>query len=157
MFPPRLTAQNPNFPPSLVVQHGPIRIGVIHGHQAVPLGDAESLAAIARKMDVDVLVSGATHRCAVWLTWNFGCSRRRRLWSYRLDVVTSSLNASFEAYDYCNTFFVNPGSATGAMVVSGAYSALPPASGDVPSEPPSPTPSFVLLDLQGPWCCDGAR
>ena len=58
-----LMSQNPNFPPSLVVQHGPIRIGVIHGHQAVPLGDAESLAAIARKMDVDVLVSGATHRC----------------------------------------------------------------------------------------------
>jgi len=64
----RLTAKNPNFPPSLVVQHGPIRIGVIHGHQAVPLGDAESLAAIARKMDVDVLVSGATHRCAMRLT-----------------------------------------------------------------------------------------
>ena len=39
------------------------------------------------------------------------------------------------------------------MVVSGAYSALPPASSDVPSEPPSPTPSFVLLDLQGPSCC----
>lgn len=48
----------------MVVQHGPLRIGVIHGHQIVPLGDAEVLAATARKMDVDVLISGATHRYA---------------------------------------------------------------------------------------------
>ncbi|BGP26546.1 vacuolar protein sorting protein [Rhodotorula toruloides] len=51
-----------SLPPSMVVQHGPLRIGVIHGHQVVPLGDAEMLAATARKMDVDVLVSGGTHR-----------------------------------------------------------------------------------------------
>ncbi|GAA5903220.1 hypothetical protein JCM5296_001209 [Sporobolomyces johnsonii] len=49
-------------PPSMVVTHGPLRIGVIHGHQVVPLGDAEMLAATARKMDVDVLISGGTHR-----------------------------------------------------------------------------------------------
>lgn len=46
----------------MVVQHAPLRIGVIHGHQVVPLGDAEMLAATARKMDVDVLISGGTHR-----------------------------------------------------------------------------------------------
>jgi len=46
----------------MIVTHGPLRIGVIHGHQVVPLGDAEMLAATARKMDVDVLVSGGTHR-----------------------------------------------------------------------------------------------
>ncbi|GAA5908534.1 hypothetical protein JCM6882_001292 [Rhodosporidiobolus microsporus] len=49
-------------PPSMVVQHGPLRLGVISGHQIVPLGDAEILAATARKMDVDVLISGGTHR-----------------------------------------------------------------------------------------------
>ncbi|GAA6003444.1 retromer subunit VPS29 [Rhodotorula paludigena] len=49
-------------PPSMVVQHGPLRFGVIHGHQIVPLGDSEVLAATARKMDVDVLISGGTHR-----------------------------------------------------------------------------------------------
>ena len=38
--------------------HSPIRIGVIHGHQSVPVGDLDSLAGIARQMDVDVLVSG---------------------------------------------------------------------------------------------------
>ncbi|GAA5969085.1 hypothetical protein JCM21900_000689 [Sporobolomyces salmonicolor] len=52
----------PALPPSMVVTHGPLRIGVIHGHQVVPLGDAEMLAATARKMDVDVLISGGTHR-----------------------------------------------------------------------------------------------
>lgn len=54
--------QNPALPPSLVLQHGPLRIGVLHGHQVVPLGDTEALSAVARKMDVDVLISGGTHR-----------------------------------------------------------------------------------------------
>ncbi|PLW11429.1 hypothetical protein PCANC_13098 [Puccinia coronata f. sp. avenae] len=54
--------ETPNLPPSLTLQHGSLRIGVIHGHQIVPLGDTESLAAAARKLDVDVLVTGATHR-----------------------------------------------------------------------------------------------
>lgn len=54
--------QNPALPPSLVLQHGPLRIGLLHGHQVVPLGDTEALSAVARKMDVDVLISGGTHR-----------------------------------------------------------------------------------------------
>lgn len=54
--------ETPNLPPSLTLQHGSLRIGVLHGHQIVPLGDTESLAAAARKLDVDVLVTGATHR-----------------------------------------------------------------------------------------------
>lgn len=58
-------SQNPALPPSLVLQHGPLRIGVLHGHQVVPLGDNEALSAVARKMDVDVLISGGTHRQAV--------------------------------------------------------------------------------------------
>lgn len=57
-----LAQPSASLPPSMVVQHGPLRIGVIHGHQVVPLGDAEMLAATARKMDVDVLISGGTHR-----------------------------------------------------------------------------------------------
>ncbi|KAG8347612.1 Calcineurin like phosphoesterase superfamily domain [Trypanosoma vivax] len=43
-----------------------LRIGVVHGHQAVPLGDKEALAAIQRKLDVDVLVSGATHQSKIF-------------------------------------------------------------------------------------------
>jgi vacuolar protein sorting-associated protein 29 len=45
-----------------VIQHGTLKIGLLHGHQVVPLGDTEALSAIARKMDVDVLISGATHK-----------------------------------------------------------------------------------------------
>jgi vacuolar protein sorting-associated protein 29 len=41
---------------------GSLKIGVVHGHQVVPWGDPESLAMVARQMDVDVLVSGHTHR-----------------------------------------------------------------------------------------------
>jgi vacuolar protein sorting-associated protein 29 len=49
------------FPLSITVTHAPIRIGVIHGHQCLPTGDLDSLSAIARQMDVDVLISGHTH------------------------------------------------------------------------------------------------
>ncbi len=50
-------------PLSVTVTHSPIRIGVIHGHQSIPTGDLDSLSAIARQMDVDVLISGHTHTC----------------------------------------------------------------------------------------------
>ncbi|EAU87095.2 retrograde transporter [Coprinopsis cinerea okayama7 len=49
------------FPSSVTVMHNAIKIGVIHGHQCVPVGDLDSLGAIARQMDVDVLISGHTH------------------------------------------------------------------------------------------------
>ncbi|OJA15439.1 hypothetical protein AZE42_02197 [Rhizopogon vesiculosus] len=53
--------ESASFPPSTTIVHAPIRIGVIHGHQCVPTGDLDALSAIARQMDVDVLVSGHTH------------------------------------------------------------------------------------------------
>ncbi|KAJ2553660.1 Vacuolar protein sorting-associated protein 29, partial [Coemansia sp. RSA 1933] len=40
-----------------------LSIGLINGHYLVPgNGDVDTLAAAARQMDVDVLVSGSTHR-----------------------------------------------------------------------------------------------
>lgn len=42
--------------------HGNIRVGVLHGHQVIPWGDPESLDIIARQMEVDVLLTGHTHR-----------------------------------------------------------------------------------------------
>lgn len=48
-------------PETAVVTVEGLRIGLLHGHQVVPLGDKDSLAAVQREMDVDVLVSGATH------------------------------------------------------------------------------------------------
>jgi len=54
--------QDPRFPLSLTITHAPLRIGVIHGHLNVPVGELDSLGAIARQMDVDVLISGNTHK-----------------------------------------------------------------------------------------------
>eukprot|EP00608_Synchroma_pusillum_P006652 CAMPEP_0198419282 /NCGR_PEP_ID=MMETSP1452-20131203/108_1 /TAXON_ID=1181717 /ORGANISM="Synchroma pusillum, Strain CCMP3072" /LENGTH=188 /DNA_ID=CAMNT_0044139407 /DNA_START=45 /DNA_END=611 /DNA_ORIENTATION=- len=50
------------FPESKTVQIGQWKLGLLHGHQVVPWGDPSSLAAVARSMDVDVLVSGHTHK-----------------------------------------------------------------------------------------------
>ncbi|KPI90860.1 vacuolar sorting-like protein [Leptomonas seymouri] len=48
------------FPERVVLTVEGLKIGLIHGHQVVPLGDKDSLAAVQREMDVDVLVSGGT-------------------------------------------------------------------------------------------------
>jgi len=50
------------FPETRVVQVGVFRIGVIHGHQVIPWGDHISLAMIRRKLNVDILISGHTHK-----------------------------------------------------------------------------------------------
>ncbi|GBB88682.1 hypothetical protein RclHR1_15240003 [Rhizophagus clarus] len=52
----------PNWPLSKIITHGPLRIGVLHGHQVIPVGDVESLSIVARQMDVDILLTGHTHR-----------------------------------------------------------------------------------------------
>ena len=95
------------FPLSVTVTHAPIRIGVIHGHQCLPTGDLDSLSAIARQMDVDVLISGHTHTyvaCNLKPSW------------FRDRSLTGDHNRPlrFQAVEYDGRFFVNPGSATGA-------------------------------------------
>ncbi|KAA8589317.1 hypothetical protein FQN60_012682 [Etheostoma spectabile] len=37
-------------------------IGLIHGHQVIPWGDMASLALLQRQLDVDILISGHTHK-----------------------------------------------------------------------------------------------
>jgi vacuolar protein sorting-associated protein 29 len=50
---------------SVVVTLGQFKVGLTHGHQIVPWGDREALAALQRKLDVDVLIFGHTHtHCA---------------------------------------------------------------------------------------------
>ena len=51
-----------NYPEQKVVTVGQFRIGMCHGHQVVPWGDTESLAMVQRQLDVDILISGHTHR-----------------------------------------------------------------------------------------------
>ncbi|EEY62539.1 vacuolar protein sorting-associated protein 29 [Phytophthora infestans T30-4] len=49
------------YPETKVITIGQFRIGLCHGHQIVPWGDQLSLAALQRKMNVDILVTGHTH------------------------------------------------------------------------------------------------
>ena len=44
------------------MQIGQFKIGLIHGHQIVPWGDPQSLSMLQRQMDVDIIISGHTHR-----------------------------------------------------------------------------------------------
>ncbi|KAI9486900.1 MAG: vacuolar sorting protein vps29 [Benjaminiella poitrasii] len=53
---------NSSLPQAKVITEGQLRIGIIHGHQVIPWGDAESLDITARQMEVDVLLSGHTHK-----------------------------------------------------------------------------------------------
>lgn len=53
---------NQAYPEQKVVTVGQFRIGLCHGHQAVPWGDPDSLALVQRQLDVDILISGHTHK-----------------------------------------------------------------------------------------------
>ena len=55
-----------SLPETKLVTVGDFKVGVVHGHQLVPWGDAESLGAMQRQLDADVLISGHTHRFATY-------------------------------------------------------------------------------------------
>jgi vacuolar protein sorting-associated protein 29 len=55
-----------NFPESSIVQVGRFRIGVIHGHQLIPLGSKEAVECVRRKLHVDILITGHTHQSVVF-------------------------------------------------------------------------------------------
>ena len=54
-----------NLPETKVVTIGSFKIGLIHGHQVVPWGDLEALAAVQRQLDCDILISGHTHQNSI--------------------------------------------------------------------------------------------
>ncbi|XP_026575142.1 vacuolar protein sorting-associated protein 29 [Pseudonaja textilis] len=54
--------ENLNYPEQKVVTVGQFKIGLIHGHQVIPWGDVASLALLQRQFDVDILISGHTHK-----------------------------------------------------------------------------------------------
>ncbi|RKP09777.1 putative vacuolar protein sorting 29 [Thamnocephalis sphaerospora] len=51
-----------SFPATKVIQHGALRVGLLHGHQVIPWGDSIALSMAAREMDADILISGHTHQ-----------------------------------------------------------------------------------------------
>jgi len=53
---------NSNYPEQKVVTVGQFRIGLTHGHQVVPWGDPDQLAIVQRRLNVDILISGHTHK-----------------------------------------------------------------------------------------------
>jgi vacuolar protein sorting-associated protein 29 len=70
-----------------------------------------------------------------------------------VDVLCWGGTHRFDAFEYMDKFFVNPGSATGALTTSGW------APGDAADE--DPVPSFCLVDVSargrrgdggGTWC-----
>lgn len=50
------------FPETAVLQVGQFRIGVIHGHQILPWNSQDALSRWRRKLNVDILISGHTHK-----------------------------------------------------------------------------------------------
>mmetsp|Transcript_5028 Transcript_5028/g.8086 ORF Transcript_5028/g.8086 Transcript_5028/m.8086 type:complete len:186 (-) Transcript_5028:25-582(-) len=53
------------YPETKVVKIHNWKFGVCHGHQVVPWGDKEALSMLQRQLDVDVLVTGHTHKFSV--------------------------------------------------------------------------------------------
>lgn len=51
-----------SYPERKVVTVGQFRIGLCHGHQIVPWGDHDAISMVQRSLDVDILITGATHQ-----------------------------------------------------------------------------------------------
>lgn len=54
-------------PETSVVQVGQFRIGIIHGHQLLPYHSIEAQARMRRKLGVDIMITGHTHRHHVFV------------------------------------------------------------------------------------------
>uniref|UniRef100_A0AC35U8I4 Vacuolar protein sorting-associated protein 29 n=1 Tax=Rhabditophanes sp. KR3021 TaxID=114890 RepID=A0AC35U8I4_9BILA len=52
------------YPFTKVINVGEFQIGLTHGHQIIPWGDAKATEAVARQLNVDVFISGHTHICS---------------------------------------------------------------------------------------------
>ncbi|GAA5853514.1 hypothetical protein JCM5353_000829 [Sporobolomyces roseus] len=138
--------ETPSLPPSMIVTHGPLRIGVIHGHQVVPLGDAEMLAATARKMDVDVLISGGTHRFEAFESDNrfflnpgSATGSFSPLWTPPPTPPSTSTPPTTSS----------PSAPTEESTSTKSESAKEDGKEEEKEKLEGPTPSFALLDIQG--------
>ncbi|GAM24244.1 hypothetical protein SAMD00019534_074190 [Acytostelium subglobosum LB1] len=58
--------ENTSYPETKVITIGQFKFGLCHGHQVVPWGDKQSLCALQRQLDVDVLITGHTHSIEVF-------------------------------------------------------------------------------------------
>ena len=111
------------FPETKTVRVGAFTIGLIHGHQIVPWGDVDALAAVQRKMNADVLVVG--HRGA------FASHRVED----RLILFPGSATGT-ASFRERKGFF-------------GARDAETETGADGVADAEDPNPSFVLMDVAG--------
>uniref|UniRef100_A0A914ZCQ2 Vacuolar protein sorting-associated protein 29 n=1 Tax=Panagrolaimus superbus TaxID=310955 RepID=A0A914ZCQ2_9BILA len=58
--------EDSSLPEIKIITVGAFRIGLMHGHQIIPWGNLDSMELIARQHNVDVLVSGNTHKSQVY-------------------------------------------------------------------------------------------
>eukprot|EP01132_Coremiostelium_polycephalum_P007464 gene7464-9171_t len=58
--------ENSKYPETKIVTIGNFKFGLCHGHQVVPWGDKAALSALERQLNVDVLITGHTHRLEVY-------------------------------------------------------------------------------------------
>ena len=54
--------EDTTLPDHKIITIGQFKIGLIHGHQIVPWSDHGALAMMQRQLDVDILISGHTHK-----------------------------------------------------------------------------------------------
>ncbi|CDF35825.1 unnamed protein product [Chondrus crispus] len=54
------------YPAKAVVNVGSLGFGICHGHQIMPSGTTSGIESLRREMGVDVLITGHTHKLAVW-------------------------------------------------------------------------------------------
>ncbi|KAI9140008.1 Metallo-dependent phosphatase-like protein [Paraphysoderma sedebokerense] len=134
-----------NMPSTRVITHGPIKIGLIHGHQLIPTLDTETLALTARRLgDVDVLCTGFTcfvecfeyegrmyvNPGSVTGAWKPGVEDASRI------HISKDNKANFDS------------EATDGKNDSEKQAAADDDSASLRKIGPYSTPSFVLLDLQ---------
>jgi vacuolar protein sorting-associated protein 29 len=103
-----LSLQDTKLPETKVITIGAFKIGLCHGHQVVPWGDAEALAALRREVTL----------LFVWLSHE-SCPGTRLgvAWCFQLDVdiLVSGHTHQNSVIEYEEKFFINPGSITGAF------------------------------------------
>jgi vacuolar protein sorting-associated protein 29 len=97
------------FPDHKIIQIGQFKIGLIHGHQIVPWGDAHSLAMVQRQLDVDILITGHTHRNEV--------NEYEGKWFINPGSITGAYRYVCNPTDHCCAFLCYTGVVCSALLL----------------------------------------
>ena len=87
-------------------------LGMVHGHQLVPWGDAESLAVINRQLDCDILITGHTNKVEI-------CC-----WESALELSIKSIPLLLRAFKSVPSISVHCTLCTTAPTVTGHWTIL---------------------------------